>query len=328
MTHSDPFFTTQSSLLLAAVRNINEFQFLAPVITTAASQTTQRLVVVLFSDVYNARGTHWHEVQRLLTFVYLQASMIAQQQGKNLLDVDVLIRSLDDSTATTEIALAAESNSVETVFLAQGDTFTVTHAATLPSRIHSITIPLEYPQSISPSPISDKPATLYPVVALGGTFDHLHAGHKILLSMAAWVTKEKLIVGVTDTALLKNKAFKDELEDIETRQSRVRKFVERFVPGLEYDIGVISDVYGPTGSDPNIQALVVSHETISGSNAIDAYRKKKSLPALETLVIDVISWNEILAPGDEKALKDTKISSTAIREWISNNKHANREPGL
>lgn len=37
----------------------------------------------------------------------------------------------------------------------------------------------------------------YPVVALGGTFDHLHAGHKILLSMSAWIAGEKVIVGVT-----------------------------------------------------------------------------------------------------------------------------------
>ena len=36
-----------------------------------------------------------------------------------------------------------------------------------------------------------------PVVALGGTFDHLHSGHKILLSMAAWIAHEKVIIGVT-----------------------------------------------------------------------------------------------------------------------------------
>lgn len=46
----------------------------------------------------------------------------------------------------------------------------------------------------SESPLSPP---FFPVVALGGTFDHLHAGHKILLSMAAWITSHKIIVGVT-----------------------------------------------------------------------------------------------------------------------------------
>lgn len=43
----------------------------------------------------------------------------------------------------------------------------------------------------------------YPVTALGGTFDHLHAGHKILLSMAAYITSHKLIVGITGTDLFR-----------------------------------------------------------------------------------------------------------------------------
>ena len=46
-------------------------------------------------------------------------------------------------------------------------------------------------------PEADKVKPSLPVVALGGTFDHLHAGHKILLSMAAWLSRKKVIVGVT-----------------------------------------------------------------------------------------------------------------------------------
>lgn len=50
----------------------------------------------------------------------------------------------------------------------------------------------------TPTPSKDSSTPLFfPVVASGGTFDHLHAGHKILLSMAAWIAKAKLIVGVT-----------------------------------------------------------------------------------------------------------------------------------
>ena len=48
----------------------------------------------------------------------------------------------------------------------------------------------------------------YKVTALGGTFDHMHDGHKILLSVAAFLTSQKLIIGVTDQELLENKKFK------------------------------------------------------------------------------------------------------------------------
>lgn len=46
-------------------------------------------------------------------------------------------------------------------------------------------------------PFESKLPPLYPVVVLGGTFDHLHPGHKILLSMGAWIASRKLIVGIT-----------------------------------------------------------------------------------------------------------------------------------
>lgn len=50
-------------------------------------------------------------------------------------------------------------------------------------------------------PDADGVKPSFPVVALGGTFDHLHAGHKILLSMAAWIARKKVIVGVTGLSL-------------------------------------------------------------------------------------------------------------------------------
>lgn len=55
------------------------------------------------------------------------------------------------------------------------------------------------------------------------------------------------------------------MEDLAERTRRVRGFLEFFKPGLVYDIVPINDVYGPTAWDPNIQALVVSKETLSGA---------------------------------------------------------------
>ncbi|GAA5882115.1 hypothetical protein JCM3774_005445, partial [Rhodotorula dairenensis] len=74
---------------------------------------------------------------------------------------------------------------------------------------------------------------LYPVVALGGTFDHLHSGHKILLTMAASITSRKLIVGVTDDALLGTKKFRHLLEPLKLRIRNVHDFVALIRPQVK-----------------------------------------------------------------------------------------------
>jgi len=126
-----------------------------------------------------------------------------------------------------------------------------------------------------------------------------------------------VIVGVTDDALLVKKANRDILESLPTRIERVKGFLQLFKPGLEYDVVSINDVYGPTGWDPNIQALVVSKETLDGASAIAKYRLEKSLPPLETFVIEVISATaSTLQSEDSSYLREAKMSSTYIRQWI------------
>ncbi|KAI9832240.1 MAG: hypothetical protein M1838_005674 [Thelocarpon superellum] len=72
-------------------------------------------------------------------------------------------------------------------------------------------------------------------VAVGGTFDHLHAGHKLLLTMAllllepatsAKATERRMVVGVTGDALLENKKYAEFLDDWPTRQASVASFVQ------------------------------------------------------------------------------------------------------
>lgn len=60
---------------------------------------------------------------------------------------------------------------------------------------------------------------------------------------------------------------KEVLEKLPVRTARTRAFLELFKAGLEYDIVPINDVYGPTAWDPNVQALVVSRETLPGAAA-------------------------------------------------------------
>jgi phosphopantetheine adenylyltransferase/dephospho-CoA kinase len=53
--------------------------------------------------------------------------------------------------------------------------------------------------------LANKEVKMYENVVLGGTFDRLHTGHKILLSEAVLRCTRKLTVGVTDTSMLKCK---------------------------------------------------------------------------------------------------------------------------
>lgn len=86
-----------------------------------------------------------------------------------------------------------------------------------------------------------------------------------------------LTESLLDDALLKNKAYKEVMQKLTVRITKVREFLSLFRPGIIYDIVPIDDVYGPTGWDPNVQALVVSRETMSGAEA-SAYTLPPSLP--------------------------------------------------
>lgn len=142
------------------------------------------------------------------------------------------------------------------------------------------------------------------VSAVGGTFDHLHDGHKILLLMAAFVTRKHLIVGVTGPGMLKNKKFAEAMEPIEARVKAVSRYLQETLPGsVTYSVYQIDDVCGPTGYVRDIDALVISEETKSGADFVNDYRKKQGFSELAVVTIDLLE-----APGVPK------VSSTDMRE--------------
>ena len=191
-------------------------------------------------------------------------------------------------------------------------------------------------------------------VAVGGTFDHLHAGHKLLLTMTAFVLDSEAIsgacltIGITGDELLKNKSFKEELEDFPERQLAVQNFVlgilglvslshvldstrriEGVPPhgrevhitlksGLTIKYVEIFDPCGPTITDETITALILSAETRSGGRVVNDKREEKGWSTLEIFEVDVIDAGE--ADGDSRDQPNDKfqgkISSTDIRRRI------------
>ena len=63
---------------------------------------------------------------------------------------------------------------------------------------------VNHPKGYSTKIIDD---VIYKDVVLGGTFDRIHIGHKILLSEAALRAQDRIVVGITDANMLKGSNF-------------------------------------------------------------------------------------------------------------------------
>ena len=66
------------------------------------------------------------------------------------------------------------------------------------------------------SEISTIPVPRFSQSCLGGTFDRLHAGHKILLSEACLVATDKTVIGLAHGDLLKEKLLRVWVENFKT----------------------------------------------------------------------------------------------------------------
>lgn len=124
-------------------------------------------------------GLEWDQFQAIVVGMYTAATKVFLEDNRPLSVVDVLFDSIREGK---KLAGAWE----ETVQYSQR-----------PAEAPVTTLqPGEGARSEENVSRGQK---LFTVTALGGTFDHLHAGHKILLTMSAWVTTERLIVGISGT---------------------------------------------------------------------------------------------------------------------------------
>ena len=138
-------------------------------------------------------------------------------------------------------------------------------------------------------------------VAVGGTFDEFHKGHRALL-MKAFDLGERVLIGLCSDDFAKKMhkphitaSYKQRLEELKDFL-RQHHFLERA------EIIPLNTPFGVTLSEGHIEALVVSKETELTALEINDMRKERGLLPLEIVVIDMIP-SENCAP----------ISTTRIR---------------
>src|SRR5579872_6845533 len=92
-TSKDNIYST--SILVANLSSPSDYHVLETAIRNATRSTKDRLVIILHSQAFvddEALRANWFEVQRLLTWTYVESAAVAQDMDKVLLDTDVLLR--------------------------------------------------------------------------------------------------------------------------------------------------------------------------------------------------------------------------------------------
>lgn len=154
-------------------------------------------------------------------------------------------------------------------------------------------------------------------VSVGGTFDRLHAGHRLLLAAAALVTDARsgtLYVGVTGEALLANKSDKNKIQPYETRARNARRFLESVLASpknakMRVEMGPLDGAPPLASTVQDMCALVVSRETLAGAAAVNAQREARGFPPLEIVAVGVVGG----VGDDDEARRRSKLSSSALR---------------
>ncbi|WVF72234.1 hypothetical protein IAT40_007046 [Kwoniella sp. CBS 6097] len=421
--------------------------FTTPPDTAVNSRRENEAEEQLYTSLKQEPIRHFATLQRFLCKVYTALVYAQMRAGRPLMDVEVhfdgeegdyaqkLFRTKEHVGAGAGAGAGNGKEDIQ-VILAEGVSIPA-HLRSLHGGLPTQSIPysLQSPTSFLPpsytvpnpssttSTLTQAPTPLpfsattkcnaasYPVVALGGTFDHLHAAHKLLLHLALFLTTRKIIVGVMSDSLLGTKSDAGLVQKLPERLDEVQRFLlrlggtyigaearhgsgsgsgsdsglpdytdekavdaqsseklgvdargtiittganadsSRSSSGVEIAAAEITDALGPTRYDPNIQALVVSRETVSGGKSVNITRKEKGLGELDLWIVDVIgmpppSTNQgndvetITINGgvglegldldgvdDEKLIKEMKMGSTGIRRWIAEHSHNDARTG-
>ena len=128
-------------------------------------------------------------------------------------------------------------------------------------------------------------ARRYRVAVLGGTFDHLHAGHRALLE-AAFLRADRVKIGLTTDAFVRSerKPRLPRVESYGTRRRHLREFLRGRFGRRRWSIVALKDAWGGSVG-PGADLLVLSEETRRATGPINAERRRRGLPPLRVFVL-------------------------------------------
>jgi len=139
-------------------------------------------------------------------------------------------------------------------------------------------------------------------VAVGGTFDEFHKGHRALL-LKAFDVSEHVLIGVSADSLVQRMMKPHLVATYDVRVEEVKGFLRKNGLLDRATIVPLCDSYGVTLTREDLQGIVVSRETESVAMEINRKRKVTGLHPLQIVTIEMV-------PAENSA----PISTTRIRD--------------
>jgi pantetheine-phosphate adenylyltransferase len=138
-------------------------------------------------------------------------------------------------------------------------------------------------------------------VALGGTFEVIHKGHRTLLARAfALAMGDEVLIGLTsDPMAARNRSRM--VAPYRDREWALRSYLDRAYPGEEYVVEMLNDEFGPAVDIPDLEVLVVSVNTHPTGLRLNEERERRGLAPLR-----LVSIPQVLA-DDGRPISSTRV---------------------
>jgi len=140
----------------------------------------------------------------------------------------------------------------------------------------------------------------FTLVAMGGTFDVLHRGHRLLLKKAFEVG-EKVTIGITSDVFARQLHKPHKIDPFESRKNELENLLRNWGVLSRSRIVRLDDRFGPTIRTSRIEAIVVSKRTVKTGYEINRKRRLGGLKPLAIVAIDLIQAQ------DRKPISSTRI---------------------
>jgi phosphopantetheine adenylyltransferase/dephospho-CoA kinase len=121
------------------------------------------------------------------------------------------------------------------------------------------------------------------------------------LTAGAFLTKQELIIGVTQRAVGKYKGHL--IQPFPDRVAAVVRLIYKVNPDLNITCVPLNDVAGPAGVLPRIDLLLLTEETVAGGDKVNAIRKSRGLEEVHYAPLRLITTGGLV-----------RISSSGLRE--------------